>query len=125
VTWTDSVDCVRYQRYLACMSDEPEDFTIPLPPPPPGFPPPGNVVFFRHEIDDSGQGRDAEDIMLRKVPTGVAMRFRAAAGGRGLTHAQYLAALVALHESMRARADGGDETVAAALDQLGLATVTV
>ncbi len=108
------------------MSDEPEDFTIPLPPPPPGFPAPGNVVFFRHEPeDDSGQGRDAEDIMLRKVPTEVAMRFRAAAGGRALTHAQYLAALVALHEAMRGLADGGNETVAGLLEQLGLTTVSV
>ena len=108
------------------MSDEPEDFTIPLPPPAPGFPAPGNVVFFRHEPEhDSGQGRDAEDIMLRKVPTEVAMRFRAAAGGRALTHAQYLAALVALHEAMRALADGGNETVVGALEQLGLTTVLV
>ena len=53
------------------------------------------------------------------------MRFRAAAGGRALTHAQYLAALVALHEAMRGLADGGNETVAGVLEQLGLATVSV
>jgi hypothetical protein len=105
------------------MSDE-EDFTIPLPPPPPGFPP-GRVVFLRHEAEDVEQGRDAEDIMLRKVPAAVAMRFRAAAGGRGMTHAQYLAALVALHEAMRALADGGNETVDAELGKLGLSTVSV
>jgi hypothetical protein len=49
----------------------------------------------------------------------------AAAGGRGMTHAQYLAALVALHEAMRAAADGGDEAVAAELDELGLSTVSI
>lgn len=106
--------------------DEPGEFTIPLPPPltpPPGLPH-GDVVFFRRE-EAEGTQRDAEDIMLRKVPTAVAMRFRAAAGGRGMTHAQYLAALVALHEAMRAAADGGDETVAAELEKLGLSTVSI
>ena len=49
----------------------------------------------------------------------------AAAGGRGLTHAQYLAALVALHESARGLAESGDEQVAAELERLGLQTVTV
>jgi hypothetical protein len=63
--------------------------------------------------------------MLRRVPAGVAHRFRGAAGARGFTHAQYLAALVALHESMRQRADSGDAEVAAALDQLGLSTVSI
>lgn len=53
------------------------------------------------------------------------MRFRAAAGGRGMTHARYLAALVALHEAMRAAADGGDEAVAAELEKLGLSTVSI
>ena len=42
-----------------------------------------------------------------------------------MTHAQYLAALVALHEAMRARADGGDAALAEDLRRLGLATVTV
>ena len=40
---------------------------------------------------------------LRKVPAPVARRFRAAAGGGALTHAQYLTALVELHEMLRAR----------------------
>src|SRR5262245_25902771 len=107
--------------------DEPREFNIPLPPPlapPPGLPH-GDIVFLRHEPDEAGPHRDAEDIMLRKVPTAVAMRFRAAAGGRGMTHAQYLAALVALHEAMRAAADGGDEAVSAELEKLGLSTVSV
>jgi hypothetical protein len=63
--------------------------------------------------------------MLRSVPRATAQRFRAAAGGRALTHAQYLAALVQLHESMRNRADGGDGEIAAELDRLGLSTISI
>ena len=107
-------------------------FTAPVPPgfPPPGFPPPGphvgRVVYFKHELDDASDGeRTHEDLMLRKVPAPVARRFRAAAGGRALTHAQYLTALVELHERLRARADGGDATAAADLAALALQSVTV
>ena len=102
-------------------------FHVPVPPgaPPPPFPPvpphAPHMVWVR-ERDDEEQ---REDIMLRKVPRETAMRFRAAAGGRGLTHAQYLAALVALHESARALAEGGDESLQAELERLGLTTVTV
>jgi hypothetical protein len=53
------------------------------------------------------------------------MRFRAAAGGRGMTHAQYLTALVELHARIRAAADAGDEVARATLDALGLQTVAV
>jgi hypothetical protein len=96
-----------------------ETFTIPLPPPP-------DVLFVRHEAHAHAQPeREHEDIMLRKVPNDVARRFRAAAGGRALTHAQYLAALVELHESLRKRADDGDEAARADLDRLGLQSVTV
>jgi hypothetical protein len=107
-------------------------FTAPVPPgfPPPGFAPPGphvgRVVYFKHELDDAGDGeRTHEDLMLRKVPAPVARRFRAAAGGRALTHAQYLTALVELHELLRARADGGDAAAAADLQALALQSVTV
>ena len=54
-----------------------------------------------------------------------AHRFRGAAGARGFTHAQFLTALVSLHEAMRKRADDGDAEMAAALDQLGLGTVSI
>ena len=92
---------------------------------PPGLPiQPGKTVFYAVESDSVG-GREYEDIMLRKVPAAVAHRFRGAAGARGFTHAQYLTALVSLHEAMRKRADGGDADIAAALDQLGLATVSI
>ena len=101
----------------------PEEFTIPLPPP---FPPhgPHDHVFFVRREDEAGV-REHEDIMLRRVPRETAIRFRAGAGGRALTHAQYLAALVALHGRVRELADGGNETLRAELEQLGLQTVAV
>ena len=86
--------------------------------------PPGQNVFWSAE-SESGGGRDYEDIMLRRVPAAVAHRFRGAAGARGFTRAQYLTALVSLHEAMRKRADDGDAEVAAALDRLGLGTVSI
>jgi hypothetical protein len=110
------------KMHTAAMSED-EPFTIPLPPPPPGGPH-HDVLFFRREREGR-EGREHEDIMLRKVPNDVARRFRAAAGGRALTHAQYLAALVELHESLRRRADEGDEAARAELERLGLQSVTV
>jgi hypothetical protein len=108
-------------------NDISEDVLFEAPfPPPPGFPPPPHgrrVVFFRDDADEPG--REHEDIMLRKVPRDTAMRFRAAAGGRGLTHAQYLTALVELHARIRALGEAGDEQAAAALAALGLQTVSV
>ena len=107
-----------------------EPFTVPVPPgfhPP--FPPPGfrgdRVLFFRSEETEAPAGKEHEDIMLRRVPREVAMRYRAAAGGRGMTHAQYLTALVELHAKVRALAEAGDESARAALDELGLQTVAV
>jgi hypothetical protein len=102
---------------------------MPFPPPP--FPPgPGrDVLFFTRPAPpppgEGEEGRAAEDIMMRRVPADVARRFRAAAGGRGMTHAQYLTALIGLHEAMRARADGGDEAASGELARLGLGSVTV
>jgi hypothetical protein len=117
------LDSVRYQRYLDVMSDD-EEFTIPLPPP---FPHPGaqRDVVFKWRADEEPGGKEHEDIMLRRVPREVAMRFRGSAGGRGLTHAQYLTALVDLHRRARELADGGDVGLRKALDELGLASVTV
>jgi hypothetical protein len=76
-------------------------------------------------IAKGGGDREHEDIMLRRVPRGVAYRFRGAAGARGLTHAQYLCALVNLHETMRQRSDGGDAEATAVLEELGLRTVSI
>jgi hypothetical protein len=102
---------------------EPGTFHVSFPPGPP-FQPGKNVAFFAAEGDSAG-GREYEDIMLRRVPAAVAHQFRGAAGARGFTHAQYLTALVALHAAMRKRADEGDAEVAAALEQLGLGTVSI
>jgi hypothetical protein len=102
---------------------EPETFHVPVPPGP-AFQPGKNVMFFAAEEDSAG-GREFEDIMLRRVPAAVAHRFRGAAGARGFTHAQYLTALVTLHEAMRRRADEGDAEVASVLDQLRLGTVSI
>jgi len=101
--------------------EEPERFTLPVPPP--GFLPDKDVVFFARP--DRSDKRDHEDIMLRRVPKTIAYRFRGAAGARGLTHAQHLAALVTLHETMRQRADAGDDHARELLEQLGLATVSI
>jgi len=106
--------------------DVAEPFTMPVPP---GFPPPhpgDRVLFYRaHESEGGPGGKEHEDIMLRRVPREVAMRYRAAAGGRAMTHAQYLTALVELHAKIRERADHGDEAARAVLDELGLQTVAV
>src|SRR5579863_7307234 len=85
---------------------------------------PGEVFFWRAEPESAG-GREFDDIMLRKVPAAVAYRFRGAAGARSFTHAQYLSALVALHEVMRTRADGGDAEATSVLAELGLGTVSI
>jgi hypothetical protein len=107
-------------------AERPEPFTIPVPP---GFPPPHHhgdrVVFFRSEEAEPASGKEHEDIMLRRVPRAVAMRYRAAAGGRAMTHAQYLTALVELHAAIRGRADAGDESAKTVLERLGLQTVNV
>jgi hypothetical protein len=100
------------------MNEDDEPFTLPLPPPD------KDVVFFRGGAV-AREDREHEDIMLRRVPREAARRFRGAAGARGMTHAQYLAALVELHVAMRARADGGDAELAAELERMGLASVTV
>ncbi len=72
-----------------------------------------------------GSERDHEDLILRRVPRAVAHRFRGAAGARALTHAQYLSALVSLHDTARRRADEGDSAMSAVLHELGLQTVSI
>ena len=108
------------------MTDE-DEFTIPVPPPGAGAglgAGPEDVVFFRRHAG-AGSTKDHEDIMLRRVPRDTAMRFRGSAGGRGMTHAQYLAALVELHRQVRDLADAGHEDLRRVLDGLGLSSVTV
>jgi hypothetical protein len=114
---------VRYLRYLHLVSEDDQTFHLPVPPPGPF--PRHDVVFFRGPGSDAPGDREHEDIMLRRVPRETAARFRAGAGGRSLTHAQYLAALVELHRRLREAADGGDERVAKELEALGLSSVSV
>jgi hypothetical protein len=112
-------------------AEEPEEdvfWELPAPPPTPfvqPLPPPGKRMLFLRSDEPGRGGRDHEDIMLRRVPRETAMRFRAAAGGRGLTHAQYLTALVDLHRRVRELADAGDERLRAELAERGLGSVTV
>ena len=82
------------------------------------------VLFFRTHETEAIPAAGHEDIMLRRVPREVAMRYRAAAGGRAMTHAQYLTALVELHADPRA---GGRRRRdrRAVLEELGLQTVAV
>jgi hypothetical protein len=103
-------------------------FRLPLPPLPPGTPPgPHDQVFFiRTEAPPRVEPeRGTEDILMRRVPAETAQRFRAAAGGRAMTHAQYLVALVGLHQRLRELADQGNEDAKRELEALGLTTVTV
>jgi hypothetical protein len=116
---------VRYQRYHPAVADD-ETFEIPVPPQ--AFPHPHahhDVVFFRGPGPEAPGDREHEDILLRRVPRETAARFRAGAGGRSLTHAQYLTALVELHRRLREAADGGDERNAKELEALGLSSVSV
>lgn len=83
------------------------------------------MLFIRSEGDEEDRQREHGDLMLRRVPRETAMRFRAAAGGRAMTHAQYLVALTELHARVRAAAEAGDALAQAALDELGLQSVTV
>ena len=127
------LDSVGNQRYLDDMAeeddiliedDDPRPFTMPLPPPP--FPGTGDKFFWvRSGGREAGSEKEHEDLMLRRVPRETAMRFRGSAGGRGLTHAQYLAALVELHGRVRGLADAGNAELEKLLDELGLASVTV
>ncbi len=114
---------MRYLRYLDGVSED-ETFHLPVPPPP--FPHPHHdVVFLRRQGPEVSGDREHEDILLRRVPRDTAARFRAGAGGRSLTHAQYLAALVELHRRLREAADAGDERIGQELEALGLASVSV
>lgn len=58
-------------------------------------------------------------MMIRSVPRDVARAMTTGAAARGLTNAQYLAALLALHEALRS-----GEEARSALKRLGLEAVT-
>jgi hypothetical protein len=106
-------------------SEERDDTFVHAPVPGVRVPAPGRDLVFWSIQTDEGAGREFEDIMLRRVPSAVAHHFRGAAGARGLTHAQYLTALVTLHEATRRQADAGDAQMAGMLSELGLQTVSI
>ena len=109
------------------MSEHDEPFHVPLTPLPPPMPGPHDrVLYIRADAPPGGEAeRGTEDILMRRVPAETAQRFRAAAGGRAMTHAQFLVALVALHQRLRELADAGNEDAKRELEALGLTTVTV
>ncbi len=61
---------------------------------------------------------------VRGIDRAAVTRAKRAAAARNMTIGQYIAALVALHEAARARADAGDDALNAELTALGLSTVT-
>jgi hypothetical protein len=85
----------------------------------------GDKVWISKSEPGGPTEREYEDLMLRRVPRAIAHRFRGAAGARGFTHAQYLTALVTLHETLREHADNGDESAKQQLEALGLGTVSI
>ena len=62
-------------------------------------------------------------LYLRGVPDDVAVRVKRAAGARGLTLAEYLAALSGLHRDMLAADPRLNPALAEALDDYGLGPV--
>jgi hypothetical protein len=66
-------------------------------------------------------------MLIRDVPVSVTERFRRAARLRGISQAEYLARLVALHDEVRGWADEDralfPDTVNASLEALGLQSV--
>lgn len=64
------------------------------------------------------------NINIREIDDQAGARIKAAAGARGMTIGEYVAALVKLHDATRARADAGDEGADTDLKVLGLQTVT-
>lgn len=71
-----------------------------------------------------GDSMGGDTLNVRNLPPAVVVRIKAAAAARQMTLARYLAALVALHDAMRARVDRGDDKIATELEALGLQTVT-
>ena len=62
---------------------------------------------------------------IRQLPQGVGDRFRRGATARGLTQAEYLEKLLALHDAIRARADASDDGLKTELESMGLQGVSV
>jgi hypothetical protein len=79
----------------------------------------------REALTAGAVSAESADLLVRGIPPVTLDRFKKAAGARALRYADYLSALVELHDAMRRIADADDNSkVAAVLDELGLATVT-
>lgn len=65
------------------------------------------------------------ELLIRGIAGDVGQRFKTAAGARGMKYAEYLGALVSLHDALRRLADEGNDAVRAELERLGLGTVSV
>lgn len=64
-----------------------------------------------------------DTLLVRGIGPEVASRLRRASAGREMTLAQYLTHLLDLHDAIRARADAGDDALAAELEARGLGTI--
>ncbi|HUQ40602.1 MAG TPA: hypothetical protein VM030_10650 [Acidimicrobiales bacterium] len=79
----------------------------------------------REALTAGAVSAESADLLVRGMPPVTLDRFKRAAGARALRYADYVSALVELHDAMRRLADTGDHPeVADALDELGLSTVT-
>lgn len=65
------------------------------------------------------------NMLIRNVDPAIRDAVVKAAKARGLTLAEYLGALYALHNAVRGRADAGDDGLNAELGALGLQTVNI
>ncbi|HVE90945.1 MAG TPA: hypothetical protein VNE62_01405 [Actinomycetota bacterium] len=74
-----------------------------------------------HRIDDG----PTTELLIRGLDPAAAQKFKTASGARGMRYADYLAALVKLHDEMRSAAAEGDERATRVLEELNLTTVTV
>ncbi len=63
-------------------------------------------------------------LYIRNLPDDVVQRIHRASSARQMTLAKYIAALVKLHDAMRAHADSGQADIEAELTVLGLQTIT-
>lgn len=64
------------------------------------------------------------NVFVRNLDPAVRNALIRAAGARGITLAQYITKLLALHESIRTLADAGEDGLQEELDKLGLQSVT-
>lgn len=67
---------------------------------------------------------DTQPVLNVRIDADTRYRIVHAARLRGLNVAEYLKALVDMHDAVRARADAGDDALSAELESRGLQTVS-